>query len=311
MPAFKDTYIPSSDGKSQIRVRICTPDGDVRGVVQIAHGIAEHVERYDDFMTFLASNGFAVAANDHLGHGKSVSDPTARGAFCEEDGWFKVVEDMASVHDLMVKEYSNVPYINFGHSMGSFLTRTYIIKYPQNYDLVILSGTGNQSSALINAGHLIADLTVKTKGYYSDGTTLNNVAFGSYCKKIENPRTAYDWLSVNAENVDRYIKDEMCGFVCAAGLYRDMMSGLKFITKKSNLEKMDKTKPVYFMSGEDDPVGDYGKGVEKAYKNFCGVGCQDVTIRLYPNGRHEMLNEDNREQVYNDILTWIDSKLNK
>ena len=311
MPIFEDFYFPSSTGKNTIRARKCVPDGEAKAVVQIAHGIAEHIERYDDFMEFLASNGFVAVGNDHLGHGKSISKPAELGIFAEANGWSYVVKDMDQLRDRMHKEYPDLPYIFFGHSMGSFLTRTFMIQYPDKYDAVILSGTGHQSKALILAGCSAANMMTKLRGPAGDGKALNDMAFGSYTKRIDNPRTALDWLSVNTENVDKYIADPLCGFVAKVSMYRDMMGGIKFLTNQKNIDKMNKDAPVYFMSGAEDPVGDYGVGVEKAYKAFCHAGLHDVTIRLYPNGRHEMLNETNHQEVYQDILNWLNEKLEK
>ena len=309
MPEFRDFFYASSTGKNEIRARICTPDGKPKGVVQIAHGIAEHIERYDDFMRFLADHGYAAVGNDHLGHGQSAVRLDELGIFAEEGGWDYVVRDMDLLRDRVREEYHDVPYIFFGHSMGSFLTRTYIIRHPDKYDAAILSGTGQQSPALINAGFLAANMNVKLKGPRASGQMLNDMAFGSYCKKIPDPRTPFDWLSRVPEEVDKYIADPKCGFVCKCSLYRDMMGGLKFLTKQSNIDKMNKDAPVYFMSGAEDPVGDYGAGVEKAYQAFCRAGLHDVTIRLYPGGRHEMLNEENREAVKQDILQWLDDRI--
>lgn len=309
MARFEDLYYSSSNGINIIRARKCCLDGEIRAVLQISHGIAEHIDRYEDFMVFLAENGILSVGDDHLGHGKTYRDNTDKGFFAEKDGWNCVVDDMHGLYEQMKAAYPSVPYILFGHSMGSFLTRTYMIRYPDDYDLAILSGTGQQSKALITGGSLIADILCRTQGATAIGDTLNKIAFGSYLDRIKNPRTEFDWLSRDEQTVERYIADENCGFTAKNGLYRDMMHGLKFITNPDNLARMNKSKPVYFMSGEEDPVGDYGKGVEKAYKAFCDAGCQDVTIRLYPDGRHEMLNEINRDAVYQDILSWINSKL--
>lgn len=311
MPSFVDFTFASSTGQNTIRARKCVPDGEAKAVVQIAHGIAEHIERYDGFMAFLASNGYVAVGNDHLGHGKSIAKPSEQGIFAPADGWSYVVKDMDKLRDLMRKEYPELPYIFFGHSMGSFLTRTYIIQHPDKYDAAILSGTGHQSKALVFAGYAAADLMTKLKGSAGDGKALNDMAFGSYTKRIDNPRTPFDWLSVNEENVDKYIADPLCGFIAKVSLYRDMMGGIKFLTNQKNIDKMNKDAPIYFMSGAEDPVGDYGVGVEKAYKAFCDAGLHDVTIRLYPNGRHEMLNETNNQEVYQDILNWLNEKLEK
>ena len=311
MPEFRDFYYSSSSGCNEIRARICVPDTPPKGVVQIAHGIAEHIERYDDFMRFLAENGFVAVGNDHLGHGKSAVTLEERGFFAERDGWDYVVHDMKRLRDQVREEYHDIPYIFFGHSMGSFLTRTFLILYPDLYDAAILSGTGHQSAALINGGYLAAQIITKLKGPRASGKALNDMAFGSYCKRIDNPRTPFDWLSRDNETVDRYIADPLCGFVCRCSLYRDMMGGLKFLTDQHNIDRMNKDAPVYFMSGAEDPVGDYGEGVQRAYKAFCDAGLKDVMIRLYPGGRHEMLNETNREDVKQDILHWLNDRIEK
>ena len=309
MPSFQDFYFQSSIGRTSIHALKCVPDSKPRAVVQIAHGIAEHIDRYRPFMEFLADNGFVAAGNDHLGHGKSIRVPEEQGFFAEKDGWWRVVDNMDKLHDIMSKEYPELPYVLFGHSMGSFLTRTYLIKHPDKYDGVILSGTGHQSPALVLGGNAAATVMAKLNGAMGDGAKLDSLAFGTYLNKIENPRTKFDWLSRDAEQVDKYIADPLCGFVGKIGLYRDMMQGIKFITDKKNIAQMNKEKPVYFMSGDGDPVGDYGKGVERAYKAFCDAGLHDVFMRLYPGGRHEMLNETNKEQVYQDILNWLNEKI--
>ena len=309
MPELKDFTFPSSTGKNEIRARICIPDEKPWAVVQIVHGIAEYIERYDRFMLFLAENGYVAVGNDHLGHGKSAATPEELGIFSEKDGWAYVVDDMKLLHDRMKKEYPDIPYVFFGHSMGSFLTRTYMIRFPNQYDGAILSGTGHQSPALINGGLLYAELLTLTKGPQASGKALNDMAFGSYCKKIENPRTPFDWLSRDPETVDRYIADPLCGFVCKCSLYRDMMKGLKYLTDPKNIGQMNRDAPVYFLSGADDPVGDWSAGVERAYKAFCKAGMKDVMIRLYPGGRHEMLNETNYEDVQKDILDWLNAHI--
>ena len=311
MPEFREFYYESSTGRNKIRARICTPDGTPGGIVQIAHGIAEHIDRYEDFMRFLAENGYVAVGNDHLGHGKSAARLEERGFFAEKDGWNYVVEDMKKLRDLVKEQFPNLPYIFFGHSMGSFLTRTFLILHPDLYDAAILSGTGHQSPALVNGGYLAAEFMTKINGAHASGKALNDMAFGSYCKRIENPRTPFDWLSRDNETVDRYIADPLCGFICKTSLYRDMMGGLRFLTSRRNISKMNKKPPIYFMSGAEDPVGDYGAGVEKAYKAFCDAGLTDVMIRLYPGGRHEMLNEINRDEVRQDILNWLNKKIGK
>ena len=216
---------------------------------------------------------------------------------------------MEKLHDRTVKEHPGLPYVMFGHSMGSFLTRTYLIQYPGKYDAAILSGTGHQAKPMVLGGYALASAAVKLYGPRKVGDKLNSIAFGAYNKGFENPRTAFDWLSRDEAQVDKYIADPLCGFVATVSLFRDMMGGIKFITDQKNINTMSRTQPVYFMSGDCDPVGDNGKGVERAYKAFCDAGLHDVMIRLYPGGRHEMLNEVNKYDVYQDILSWLKEKV--
>ena len=311
MPRFEEFFFESSTGCNRIHALRCEPEGEARAVVQIAHGVADHISRYDDLMLYLAENGIVCVGDDHLGHGESIRSPEQQGFFNEEDGWNCVIKDVDALRDLTRRDYPDLPYIFFGHSMGSFVVRTYLIQHPDKYDAAILSGTGHQNKLMIFAGSTAARLMTRSKGPMGDGTALNNMAFGSYCKKIPNPRTPFDWISRDEAAVDKYIADPWCGFVCKVSLYRDMMEGVKFITNQKNIDKMNKEAPVYFMSGDADPVGDYGVGVEKAYHAFCAAGLKDVSMKLYPGGRHEMLNEINREDVKKDILDWINEKLKK
>lgn len=309
MANFSDFYFESSTVKNRIYVRQWTPDAEPRGIVQIEHGIAEHIERYDDFARFLADNGFIVVGDDHLGHGRSIAEGGEQGFFAESDGWDYVVRDIDKLHDIMHEKYPELPYIFFGHSMGSFLVRTYIIKHPEKPDAVIISGTGHQPLPMVFGGYAMASAAVKLHGAHKIGDTLNSIAFGSYNKGYDNARTEFDWLSRDTANVDKYIADPLCGFVPTASLFRDMMGGIRFVTSQKNIDRMCQETPVYFMSGDADPVGENGKGVTRAYNAFCRAGLHDVKMRLYPGGRHELLNETNREEVYKDVLDWINEKI--
>lgn len=309
MPTFKDFYFNSSTGKNKIHARMCVPDAEPRAIVQIIHGIAEYIDRYDEFMSFLADNGIIAVGTDHLGHGKSIESEEQTGFFAYDNGWDYVVRDEEVLRLAMHENYPELPIIVFGHSMGSFMTRTLLIRYPDAFNAAIISGTGNQGAALVNGGLFMGNLVTGLKGAHHYSKFLNNLAFGSYNKIYDNPKTEYDWLSRDEANVQKYIDDPLCGFIPSCSLFRDMMTGVKFITNKKNLTAMNKNMPVYFMSGDMDPVGECGKGVQKAYNNFLEAGMKDVSIKLYPGGRHEMLNEINKDEVYTDILAWLDSKI--
>ena len=309
MPTFKDFYFNSSTGKNKIHARMCVPDAEPRAIVQIIHGIAEYIDRYDEFMSFLADNGIIAVGTDHLGHGKSIESEEQTGFFAYDNGWDYVVRDEEVLRLAMHENYPELPIIVFGHSMGSFMARTLLIRYPDAFNAAIISGTGNQGAALVNGGLIMGNLVTGLKGAHHYSKFLNNLAFGSYNKIYDNPKTEYDWLSRDEANVQKYIDDPLCGFIPSCSLFRDMMTGVKFITNKKNLTAMNKGMPVYFMSGDMDPVGECGKGVQKAYNNFLEAGMKDVSIKLYPGGRHEMLNEINKDEVYTDILAWLDSKI--
>lgn len=288
---------------------MCVPDAEPRAIVQIIHGIAEYIDRYDEFMSFLADNGIIAVGTDHLGHGKSIESDEQTGFFAYDNGWDYVVRDEEVLRLAMHENYPELPIIVFGHSMGSFMARTLLIRYPDAFNAAIISGTGNQGAALVNGGLIMGNLVTGLKGAHHYSKFLNNLAFGSYNKIYDNPKTEYDWLSRDEANVQKYIDDPLCGFIPSCSLFRDMMTGVKFITNKKNLTAMNKDMPVYFMSGDMDPVGECGKGVQKAYNNFLEAGMKDVSIKLYPGGRHEMLNEINKDEVYTDILAWLDSKI--
>lgn len=302
-------HFSSVNGINNIHAIEWQPEGDIRGVLQIAHGVAEYVDRYNDFASFLAGHGFVVAGNDHLGHGQSVADESELGWFGEKDGWDMVVGDMKKLHDLLGDKYPGKPMFLLGHSMGSFLARTYMAMHPKDWYGVILSGTGHQPGLVCRAGGLVAKKEIKKRGSKYRSPILQKLAFGSYLKRIENPATANDWLSRDAELVAKYTADHLCGYTATAGLMRDMMQGLDFIRRPENLAKMRKLLPVFFLSGAEDPVGGWAKGVEQVAASFKKAGMLDVKVKLYEGGRHEMLNEINKEEVYGDILSWLEEKV--
>lgn len=298
-----DFYYPSC-GKGMIHGCRWEPEGVPRAVLQIVHGVAEHAARYDGFATFMAKQGFLVVAEDHMGHGGSIGDSGIPGYF--DGGWFKAVADCHRLLSYTRMEQPNVPYILLGHSMGSFLVRTMLMKYPKcGANAAILSGTAWMHRGIINTGYATASLICKTEGPDSHNRMLHNMMFGGYNRRVEHKRTEYDWLTRDSSCVDAYIADPLCGFTVTASLAREMMLGLRYIQEPENLSKMRKDMPVLFLSGSDDPVGGYGEGVTKAWKEFTKAGMKKCDIRLYPLCRHELLNEINKEEVYDYILQWL------
>lgn len=300
---------PSADGKTAIHAVEWLPEGDVRAVLQISHGVAEYILRYKPFAEYLTARGFAVVGHDHLGHGGSVAEGAARLYFGPKGSWNWVVDDIYTRRQLAGKRFPGVPYFLLGHSMGSFLARTYLIRYPGTVDGAVIMGTGQQSPALIAGGKAVAAAESARIGEDKASPLVEKLAFGAYNKKFAPNRTVNDWLSVSTENVDRYLADPLCGGTPTSGLFREMLGGLTFIAKPENLKKMNLNTPILFISGAMDPVGDCGKGVEKAYRSFQKAGVREVSTKLYPELRHEILCEDCRETVFEDVFQWLDAKI--
>ena len=310
MAITSEYFFPSSDGKTLIHVNQWTPAGrDIVGVVQIAHGVAEYGARYEPFAKFLCANGFVVVANDHLGHGQSLIENAPMVYFGEEDGWRHVVDDIEELRRRTAKVFPDKPYFLFGHSMGSFLSRTHLIRYPGVLSGCVLCGTGHQSAPVIAGGKLVADREIKRLGKKAYSATADDLAFGAYNKAFAPTRTRFDWVSANEANVDAYIADPLCGGDTSLGLFRDMLDGLACITKQSNINKMNKDLPVFFIAGDRDPVGGMGMGVQKACACFRKAGLKDVSIKLYHGLRHEILNEASRQYVYKDVLDWLTARI--
>ena len=300
----------STDGKTQLHGMRWEPEGrSVRAVLQICHGVAEHIARYDAFARYLNELGIAVVGHDHLGHGRSLPEGGTPVYFGEGNTWHTVVDDIYVLHQRIRLWYPDVPLCIMGHSMGSFLTRTYLIRYPGTVKAAIIMGTGWQPKAVVAGGLAVARATAAVVGESGTSDLVTQLAFGAYNKQFAPNRTSCDWLSLDTENVDRYLADPLCGGYATLGLFREMLSGLDFIRDPKNLAKMNANTPVFFVAGEMDPVGDCGRGVWKAAQSFRRAGLRDVTVTIYPEARHEILNDFCREQVQADILTWLRDRL--
>ena len=308
MGKMSDFTFPSSDGVHDIHCRLWEPAGEVKAVVQLVHGVAEYIARYDAFASFLTDHGYAVCGDDHLGHGESIHDDTELGWFSDEKGWEHLVDDEKRLHDLLAEKYPGKPMILFGHSMGSFIARTYLGTYPQGLKACVLSGTGRQPGVVCAAGKVLAKREIKAHGSKYRSPTLQKIAFGSYLKKIENPVGPNDWICRDEAVVRAYDADPLCGFTATAGLMYDMMDGLSIIGRADHMAKMDNALPVLFIAGDADPVGAYGKGVQKVAGQFQKAGMKDVTVKLYPGHRHEVLNDLEKEKVWSDVLNWMEEK---
>ena len=299
----KDAYFLSSTGINKIHCRIWQDDEkEPKAVFQIAHGVSEYIERYDEFACFLASNGYIVCGNDHLGHGKSVDSFDDLGFTAEEDGDLRMIDDMHILYSIMHKRYPALPYYLFGHSMGSFCARVYATSFWNELSGLILCGTGELPSVAVVMEEPIR-LLCKKLG------TRASVPAGLLDKMqtlmIRDAKTSKDWLSRNEENVQNYINDPLCGADFKMSLVRDLISIANTACTDEWAYLVPPTLPILLISGAKDPVGMNGKGVINVCDNLEDAG-HTPTCYLYPGDRHEILFEDDREKIFSDILAWLE-----
>lgn len=300
----------SADGQTMLHGFIWKPDQErPKAILQIAHGMVEYIERYDEFANYLTKKGYLVVGYDHLGHGASVQSEELHGYFAEKNGYNILIKDIRKLYINIKKEYKNIPYFLMGHSMGSFLVRRYLTVYGGNdLDGTILMGTGKQPFLVALFGVFMTEIMKRWKGSMYRSCFINNLAFGAYNRKFESPRTDKDWLSRDEEQVDRYREHPWCNFVFTVSAYQDLFRTLCAIEKRDNLIRMDKNMPIFLVSGGEDPVGNFGKGVRKVYEQYISLGMKDVMLKLYPLDRHEILNELDRNDVYSDIYRWMEKR---
>ena len=276
-------------------------------MVQIVHGITEHIARYETFACDLTEHGYLVVAEDHMGHGRSVNGDGIQGYF--HGGWFSAVEDTWRLMQQTRAEYPDIPYILLGHSMGSFMARTILYLHPDSgIDGAILSGTCWQPAFAMPAVVKIMEAACRVIGETNVSPRLQKLVFGTYNARVEHPRTTLDWICRDPKVVDAH--PMMQGLAPRAGLLRDMMVGVDAVEDQKHLAQMKKDLPVFFVAGGDDPVGNYGKGIHACADAFRKVGMTDVSVRIYPLCRHEILYEINKEEVFEDIRQWIEKKIN-
>lgn len=296
----------SSKGAGEICAYRWEPEGEVRAVVQILHGVAEYALRYDEFARFLTAKGCLVVAHDHMGHGKSEGCGIPLHF---AGGWDAVTEDCHSLFCRTREEFPNVPYILFGHSMGSFLARTVLCRYPElPLRAAVLCGTAWQPAPILLGGRAIGRLEALRLGNTKHSKLMNDLMFGAYNKKIKDAKGPNDWISSTPESVRAYTEDPLCGGEVSIGLANDMLRGLTEIQKKKNLRKMRKDLPILFIAGQDDPVGDMGKGVARAADRFRSCGMQQVELEIC-KGRHEILLEAHREEVFEILWNFMENQI--
>lgn len=300
----KEFYFPSKDGITQIHALEWIPEGAPKAVLQIVHGMVEHIERYDAFASYLAANGIYVTGHSHLGHGKSMISKEKMGYFATPNGNECVLGDIHSLKKLTQEKCKNVPYFIMGHSMGSFLTRQYLGVYGEGLSGAIIMGTGEQPDMILAGGKLVCKIIAAFKGWEHRSDFVNSLVIGSFEKEMGK-----GWISRNEENVKNYAKDPLSGFVFTLNAFYHMFDGMSKMNRQEKRGSIPKELPMFFVAGSEDPVGAHGKGVETVYGRYLDKGAKNVSIKLYEDDRHEILNELDKDVIYADILSWIEKNI--
>lgn len=300
-------FFKSADGINQVAYYIYTnPNVQPKGIVQISHGMQEYVERYDDIAFYLAEHGYLVCGNDHLGHGSTAKEGDL-GFMGEKDGYNNVVKDLHQMTKLIKEKYPDLPLYLWGHSMGSFFCRYYAKLYGEELAGLIIEGTGGPNP-LGGIGLGLTKLLIKLKGAKKPSPFIENLAFGSYTKRIPDAKTGKEWVTRDPELFQKYIEDRQCAYSFTLAGYKDLMSVLNVVNAGDWAPAIRKDLPIYIFSGAEDPVGDYGKGVMAVYDMLVNAGVKDVEVKLYEDARHEVHNEliEVRDEMYANLLNWIE-----
>lgn len=296
----------SADKKTMLHGVSWEPEGQKwKGILQITHGMVEYIERYEDFALFLNAQGYLVVGHDHLGHGESVNTTKDWGFFAEKNGGDILVEDMHRLRNTFQEKYPQLPYFMLGHSMGSFLLRKYLCKYNKKLRGAIIMGTGFQPDIVMRFGKVLCRCIAKTHDWHYRSDLLQKIAFAGNDNRFRGENLKNSWLTKDVEIVKAYSENPKCNFVFTVNGFYHLFDTILYTNQKENLQKMPKNLPLLIVSGEHDPVGGFGKGVTLVYHKYQKLGMKDVVCKLYSEDRHEILNETDRQKVYEDIYKWM------
>lgn len=281
-------------------------DAEYKGVVLISHGMAEHIERYDEFAKLLADNNYIVYGHNQRGHKDTILSKDDYGYMSDGDNFYIMVNDISETCDIIRKDYPDLPITLFGHSMGSFVSQRFAQLHGNKINNLIVCGSSQNPNVMLNIGLFIAKTVCKFKGRRYRSKLLNSLSFGAYNSKFKPNRTEYDWLNRDEKEVDKYVNDPYCGGIFTAAYFKDFFKGLKDINK--NFDLVPKNLPILIISGADDPVGECSKNVTKLYETYKKEEISDLTFKLYDGARHEILLELCKDEVKKDILNWLASR---
>lgn len=294
----------SSNGNDVVYFQTYIPESEPKGIIQIAHGMAEHFGRYHNFAEYLVENGYIVCGNDHLGHGKTAAADDDLGYFGEKNGWVNMVDDLRLLTLDMKRKYGDLPYFLLGHSMGSLLARAYISCHGKDLTGAVLIGTSGENPAAKAALPLIRIIT-KLKGSRHRSNLIYTLAFGNYNRRYEKGSRKLAWMTQDNDNLDAFRADPKCNFVFTVSGFHNLMKLLIYVSRKDWAEEVPNELPIILLSGDLDPVGDFGEGTKQVFKQLQMAEVKDLALKLYPGLRHEILNEPGKEKIYKDILDWL------
>lgn len=306
---IQDYSFPSATGVCEIHGSVYTPDdNEVKLVMAIHHGMAEHRDRYNEFIEYLTSNGIAVFMHDMANHGQSNQDKALTGFFGKKDGYKNLVKDFNTTFEKAKAAYPNKKIVVMGHSMGSFIVRCFTAWYNKaGFSAAIYMGTGG-ANPIAAIGDKVSAVVAKAVGYTKKVKLLDTMAFGTYNNKFEK-RTNYDWLTRDAKIVDKYIADEYCGFLFSAQGMNDLIKLNILPNTDKWYSDVPKDIDILVISGDMDPVGNYGAGLREINQKLIATGHSGTKLILYPQARHEVLNEVNKDEVYSDILKFLQAQM--
>lgn len=299
---IKDKKILSSDQKNTLSGIMYVPEGDIRGIFHLVHGMTEYMGRYAPLFESLASAGYLCCGFDNLGHGNTAREEDL-GFIASKNGWKYMVDDVRLFADSVKAEYPSLPYILMGHSMGSFITRIAVAKYNDLADKYICCGTAGKNPAAA-AGLLLCSIMKAFRGERAVSPFLENMAFGAYNKRFQGD-TKYEWLTKDREIIEKYAADKFCTFHFCVSAMHDLITLIKVCNSKKCFTDTKPDLPILLIAGDMDPVGNYGKGIKQVYHNFKAAGKGNVTMFLYENCRHEIHNDTCKTQMTEDILKFI------
>lgn len=312
----KEHFFQKMSDDLEVSVYRFFPDENIKpkAIVQLSHGMVEHVMRYEEFAKALTDAGYIFSAHDHRGHGSTAEHAVEKGVgdfgvLAEKDGFNRVVDDVDEIILRASHDFPGLKVVLFGHSFGSFVSQSYIEKYASHISACILCGTRGPKPLEVVSGKILCQIVCKIYGRKHISKFINYITFGANNRRIKNPKTGSDWLTRDENVVKSYKHDKWCTFTPTAGFYEDMLYGLSQIHKKEFLSAIPKNLPVFLIAGDADPVGDYGKTVQLLYNIYKDNNMEDVTLKLYQDARHELLNEINKSEVTKDILNWIAEKV--